>query len=108
MSCRRRFCLGLGAFAATLNFRAAANQVRRDDDHNPAPQASDEPALLERPATGLGSLRLVDVAIRQEAKIYKVTPQGNLAAYVFYPPDWKAQDRRPACGFFFGGGWRTG
>jgi acetyl esterase len=108
MSGRRRFCLGLGAFAATLNFEAVAKQIHRDDDQAPATQTSDTPALLQRPAAGLGSQRLVDIAIRQDAKIYKVTPQGNLAAYVFYPPDWKARDRRPACGFFFGGGWRTG
>jgi acetyl esterase len=95
---RRRFCLGLGAFTAALHLRAFGEQTRADG----------EPELLQRPASGLGSQRLVDVPIRQRALIYKKTPQGDLSAYVFYPTDWSPQDHRPACGFFFGGGWRTG
>lgn len=95
---RRAFCLGLGAFTAGLRLPAFGEQTRTDG----------EPDLLQRPASGLGSQRLVDVAIRQRALIYKKTPQGDLSAYVFYPTDWSPQDHRPACGFFFGGGWRTG
>ncbi len=95
---RRRFCLGLGAFTAALHLRAFGEETR----------ANGEPDLLQRPASGLGSQQLVDVAIRQRALIYKKTPQGELSAYVFYPTDWSPKDRRPACGFFFGGGWRTG
>ena len=105
---RRRFCLRLGAFAATLSLKAVGEQSQQDEAHTRAAQATGEPALLQRPASGLGSPRLVDVAIRQEARTYKRTSQGDLSAYVFYPPDWSSQDRRPACGFFLGGGWRTG
>jgi acetyl esterase len=93
---RRQFCLGVGAFAATSLLRANAGQV------------STSPAPLQRPTAGLGSPRLVDEAIRQEARIYKKTPQGELAAYIFYPSNWSPHDHRPAIGFFFGGGWRMG
>jgi acetyl esterase/lipase len=31
-----------------------------------------------------------------------------LYLHVYYPPDWKATDKRPAIVFFFGGGWKNG
>ncbi len=40
--------------------------------------------------------------------VYKKTPQGELKIDVHYPPDWKADDERPAIVFFFGGGWTGG
>ena len=39
---------------------------------------------------------------------YKTTPQGELKIEIFFPPDWKASDQRPAIVFFFGGGWTNG
>ena len=39
---------------------------------------------------------------------YKATPQGNLKINLFFPPDWRAADRRPAIVFFFGGNCATG
>ena len=66
------------------------------------------PKILIRPKTGRGAGRLISQKIRQEAEIYRTTPEGDLACYVFYPPDWCADDRRPAMAFFFGGGWENG
>jgi acetyl esterase len=40
--------------------------------------------------------------------LYKKTPQGELSLDVHFPKDWKAEDRRPAIVFFFGGGWSNG
>ncbi len=40
--------------------------------------------------------------------VYKKTPQGDLQIHVHLPPGWKAEDRRPAIVFFFGGGWTSG
>ncbi len=39
---------------------------------------------------------------------YKATPQGDLKINLFFPPDWRAADRRPAIVFFFGGSCATG
>ncbi len=39
---------------------------------------------------------------------YKTTPQAELKIELFFPPDWKASDKRPAIVFFFGGGWTHG
>src|SRR4051812_15743596 len=39
---------------------------------------------------------------------YKATPQGDLKIHLFFPPDWRAADRRPAIVFFFGGSCATG
>jgi acetyl esterase len=39
---------------------------------------------------------------------YKTTPQGELKIELFFPPDWKPADKRPAIVFFFGGGWTHG
>ena len=39
---------------------------------------------------------------------YKTTPQGDLRINLYFPPDWKKTDRRPAIVFFFGGSCATG
>lgn len=39
---------------------------------------------------------------------YKTTPQGDLKVSLFFPPDWRAANRRPAIVFFFGGNCATG
>jgi acetyl esterase/lipase len=40
--------------------------------------------------------------------VYKTTPQGDLKMNLYFPPDWKNTDRRPAIVFFFGGSCATG
>ena len=44
----------------------------------------------------------------QAVVAYKATPQGDLKINLFFPPDWRAADRRPAIVFFFGGSCATG
>lgn len=53
-------------------------------------------------------VKLTTAMVKSEERIYKTTPQGELRLHLFFPPDWKAGDRRPAMVFFFGGGWRNG
>ena len=43
-----------------------------------------------------------------EDRIFKRTPQGELAVSLYFPYDWTPSDRRPGALLFFGGGWRTG
>ena len=52
--------------------------------------------------------KLTTATIKSDDLLYKATPQGELKLHVFYPPGWKATDRRPVIVFFFGGGWRNG
>ena len=40
--------------------------------------------------------------------LFKKTPQADLTASVYYPHDWKKDDRRPGILFFFGGGFTAG
>ncbi len=40
--------------------------------------------------------------------VYKTTPEGDLKVNLYFPPEWKASDRRPAIIFFFGGGFVSG
>jgi acetyl esterase/lipase len=40
--------------------------------------------------------------------VFKTTPQGELKLHVYYPPDWKAEDKRPGIVFWFGGGFVAG
>jgi arylsulfatase A len=51
---------------------------------------------------------LTDVAVGHESRVYRSTPQGDLALHFSLPPDWKPSGRRPAIVFFFGGGWKSG
>jgi acetyl esterase/lipase len=43
-----------------------------------------------------------------EAIPFKRVGDVELRLFVFKPADWRAEDRRPAIVFFFGGGWRNG
>ena len=52
--------------------------------------------------------KLTTIAIKSDVQLYRKTPQGELFLHVYYPPDWKASDKRPAIVFFFGGGWKNG
>jgi len=40
--------------------------------------------------------------------VFKTTPEKELKAYVHFPPDWKASDRRPGIVFWHGGAWMAG
>jgi hypothetical protein len=40
--------------------------------------------------------------------VYKTTPQGYLKINLYFPPEWRNTDRRPAIVFFFGGSCATG
>jgi acetyl esterase/lipase len=60
-----------------------------------------QPRKGERP-------KLTSAAIQSDDLPYKTPPQGELKLHVFYPPGWKATDKRPVIVFFFGGGWRNG
>jgi acetyl esterase/lipase len=53
-------------------------------------------------------IKLTTTAIKSEEHLYRKTPQGDLFLHVYYPPDWKATDKRPVAIFFFGGGWKNG
>jgi acetyl esterase/lipase len=43
-----------------------------------------------------------------KAEVYKTVGDVKLSLYIFTPPDHKADDKRPAIVFFFGGGWTSG
>lgn len=47
-------------------------------------------------------------AVETRTYTYKTTDKGPLEVRVSYPPGWKADGRRPAIVFFFGGGWANG
>jgi acetyl esterase len=51
---------------------------------------------------------MTDAAVKHEERLYKTTPQGKLHLHFSLPTDWKAEDKRPAIVFFFGGGWKNG
>jgi acetyl esterase/lipase len=53
-------------------------------------------------------LAAVQEGLPPAERVYKKTPQGELKVQLYYPPGWKASDRRPAIVFFFGGGWAQG
>lgn len=100
-----------GAFQLGERFYEALTNLQAELAPTGAPPAASAEAALRnlvRPAKGRGSERLTAQTIRQEVEIYRQTPEGKLAAYIFYPPDWRAGDQRPAMAFFFGGGWKNG
>lgn len=72
--------LKIGARAASFNVFSTADAVR------------ETPSLLE------GTQMMV---IRERKPVAQ-------RAFVWYPADWTADDRRPAFVFMFGGGWTTG
>jgi acetyl esterase len=68
--------------------------------------------LLSLAGAAGGALKPLDANIHpagnQAAIVYKTTPQGDLKINLYFPPNWKAADRRPAIVFFFGGSCATG
>src|SRR4051812_16867304 len=53
-------------------------------------------------------VKLVKGPIRSEERLYRKAPEGELYLHIFFPPDWKRADARPAIILFFGGGWTKG
>jgi len=65
--------------------------------------------LAQAPKKGkLNPPKLTEVAVKNEERLYKTTPQGELKLHFSFPSDWKAADKRPAIVCFFGGGWKSG
>ncbi len=62
---------------------------------------------LSLPGTAGAALKPIEADLRpignKAVAVYKTTPQGDLKINLYFPPDWKASDRRPAIVFFFGG-----
>lgn len=67
-------------------------------------------AIAASPAFGQQAAKpkLTPMEIKTAEHVFKKTPQGDLQMHLYYPPGWKASDRRPLIVFFFGGGWRNG
>ena len=65
-------------------------------------------AMAQAPKGKLNPPKLTEMAVRNEERLYKTTPQGQLKLHMSLPVDWKATDRRPAIVCFFGGGWKNG
>ncbi len=53
-------------------------------------------------------VKLTDLSIRSETQLYRKAPEGELNLHLYFPPDWKAGDSRPAIVLFFGGSWKVG
>jgi acetyl esterase/lipase len=54
------------------------------------------------------TVKLTDAKVTTADHVYKKTAEGELTLHGFFPPDWKATDKRPVIVFFFGGGWKNG
>ena len=52
--------------------------------------------------------KLTTAVVKNEERLYKTTPQGELKLHLSFPADWKPEDKRPGAVFFFGGGWTSG
>ena len=66
-------------------------------------------ATAQTPKKGkLNPPKLTEVAVKNEERLYKATPKGELKLHISFPLDWKATDKRPAIVCFFGGGWKSG
>lgn len=52
--------------------------------------------------------KLTYAVVKNEERLYKTTPQGELKLHFSFPQDWRATDKRPAIVCFFGGGWKNG
>jgi len=69
-------------------------------------------AMLAIGAPATAELKTLGSAIQpadsKTSVVYKTTPQGNLKINLYFPPDWKASDHRPAIVLFFGGGFVNG
>lgn len=52
--------------------------------------------------------KLTMAVVKNEERLYKTTPQGELKLHLSFPANWKPADKRPGAVFFFGGGWTSG
>jgi acetyl esterase len=53
-------------------------------------------------------VKLTEQAVRAETRVYRNTTETDLFLHLYFPSDWKRDDRRPAIVFFFGGAWKIG
>ena len=69
-------------------------------------------ALLSVTGAAVAALKPIDADINPAGNkaiaVYKETPQGDLKVNLYFPPGWRAADRRPAIVFFFGVGFFSG
>ncbi len=72
--------------------------------------AADKAPAREKKAKAApkGSVKLVTADLKTAEHVYKKTPQAELKLHFHFPADWRADDKRPAILFFFGGGWKSG
>jgi len=89
---------------STLSLHASAAFAAKAEDKSEAPTRPQQAARGNRGPRP----KLTEQTVRTEDRLYSKTPQGELYLHLFFPPDWKAGDTRPAIVFFFGGRWRTG
>jgi acetyl esterase/lipase len=71
------------------------------------------PTHAQEKAKAKGSARktppkLTSAVVKNEERLYKTTPQGELKLHLSFPADWRPEDKRPGAVFFFGGGWTSG
>lgn len=67
-----------------------------------------QPATPVKPAPKITAETTPTSLPGAETHIYRSTSPEPMRLHVFKPKDWKAEDRRPAMLFFFGGGWSKG
>jgi len=65
-------------------------------------------AAAQQPKQGAAKSNYPPVLKNAKAEVYRTVGDVRLNIYIFQPQDHKADDRRPAIVFFFGGGWRGG
>jgi len=100
--------VGLGFFSLCARLTAAVSVSTVGVALADANVGAVSEKVLERPKANRGAGCLVSDPLQPKTLVYRKTPEGELATYVFYPADWRADDRRPALAFFFGGGWKNG
>lgn len=57
---------------------------------------------------GLLLLTAATASAQEREPVYKKVGEVELRLFLSFPDDWKAEDKRPAIVFFFGGGWTGG
>jgi acetyl esterase/lipase len=91
-----------------VSFAEAAMNVRMIATLCAVPLIAPAPSLAQEKAKKGPPPKLTEQAIRSEERLFRKTPEGELLLRLYYPPDWKKEDARPAIVFFFGGGWKNG
>jgi acetyl esterase/lipase len=100
--------LAIGSFAGGAEPSAQQTQPASAGVPNltGSPEQGAKPAQPQRPRFNGSGPQQARPADAQH--VFKTTPQGELKVHVYLPPDWKAEDKRPAIVFWFGGGFTKG